>query len=577
MTQLDHASTIAAPGYARSAAPRRTGRSRGRQMQIALGALAVLAVLAIGLRWTGAWDRLWGVSSLAGDIYVVRPIDMNITLTESGELKPVKSIDVKCEMDGFQNTILYVIEESSKVKKGDLLVEFASDKLKEDELTEESALSRIESELAAATQDLDIQRNQNQSDIEKADSDVKIAELELEKYTNGDYQQKLTTAKLDIKQANLDIEKRREELEKSRRLEEKEFITKTRIKELEFELERANMTLQKAELALTILETYEKPKELLAKETARDQAVQEAERVRAQAESRERQAVAKLKDAQSRKALSESRLARIRGELGKCRIVSPADGVVQYASGDGWRDDDRIAAGQSVRKGQVILQLPDTSQMMVNTRIHEADRHMVDIGTPCLVKVPAVPGSTFRGKLTRMAQYADSAHRWMNPDLKEHSAEILLDDSNAPVSPGDTAEVTILIGELKGTLAVPVISVFTRGAHSFVFVQRGGEATLTEIQIGPSNTTMVQVTDGLSEGDRVLMHVTDELLAKLPRVEMTEQEQKPAEEGPNPQARSMGGAPPGGAPQPGGAAPSGGSGRRGGGGGGRSGGRRPGG
>ncbi len=567
MSQLDHASTIAAPGYARTTAPRRTGRSRGRQMQVALGALAVLVVLAIGLRWSGAWDRLWGVSGIAGDIYVVKPIDMNITLTESGELKPVKSIDVKCEMDGFQNTLLYVIEESSKVKKGDLLVEFASDKLKEDELAEESTLSRIVSELAAAQQDLAIQLNQNKSDIEKAISDLEIAKLERDKYEFGDYEQKLKTATLDIKQAKLDIEKREEEYQKSLRLEDKGFVTKTRLKELEFELERARMTLDKAALALKILDVYEKPKELLARETALEQAEQEAERVQARAESRERQALAKLKDAESRKALSESRLARIRGELAKCKIFSPADGVVQYASGDGWRDDDRIAPGQSVRKGQTILQLPDTSQMMVSTRIHEADRHMIDIGTPCLVKVPAVPGATFRGKLTRMAQYADSAHRWMNPDLKEHAAEILLDDSQAPVSPGDTAEVTILIGELKDALAVPVISVFTRGARSFAFVMRGGEPQPTEIQIGPSNTTMVHVTDGLSEGDRVLMNVNEELLARLPRVDMTEQkpaELTPGQSQPQPQARD---ASPGGGPGAGSAGASGGSpGRRGGGG-----------
>jgi uncharacterized membrane protein YgcG len=149
----------------------------------------------------------------------------------------------------------------------------------------------------------------------------------------------------------------------------------------------------------------------------------------------------------------------------------------------------------------------------------------------------------------------------MNPDLKEHAAEILLDDSDAPVSPGDTAEVTILVGEVKQALAVPVIGVFTRGPRSFAFVIRGGNAQPTEIELGKSNTTMVQVTNGLSEGDRVLLHVDEELLAKLPRVEVGNQEQQPVEGGQNPQARSAGGAGPG----SGGAGKRGGGGRRGGG------------
>ena len=166
------------------------------------------------------------------------------------------------------------------------------------------------------------------------------------------------------------------------------------------------------------------------------------------------------------------------------------------------------------------MYLPDTSQMLVTTRIHEADRHMVRPGLPCLIKVPAVPGSSFHGRLTKVSQYADSANRWMNPDLKEHTAEILMEPTDAPVSPGDTAEVTLLIGELRNVLAVPVISVFARGAKSFVFLKKGGKAKPIEIKTGQSNTTMVEITSGLSEGDRILRFAGDELTALLPKAEV---------------------------------------------------------
>ncbi|MCH7873384.1 MAG: efflux RND transporter periplasmic adaptor subunit, partial [Planctomycetes bacterium] len=253
-----------------------------------------------------------------------------------------------------------------------------------------------------------------------------------------------------------------------------------------------------------------------------NQAKQEFVRVQEQAESRQKQGEAKVKDVEARVALSQAKFDRLSNELVHCEVFSPADGVVQYGGGEGghFRDDDRIAAGVSVRKGQTLMYLPDTSQMLVTTRIHEADRHMVRPGLPCLIKVPAVPGSSFHGRLTKVSQYADSANRWMNPDLKEHTAEILMEPTDAPVSPGDTAEVTLLIGELRNVLAVPVISVFARGAKSFVFLKKGGKAKPIEIKTGQSNTTMVEITSGLSEGDRILRFAGDELTALLPKAEV---------------------------------------------------------
>jgi HlyD family secretion protein len=154
--------------------------------------------------------------------------------------------------------------------------------------------------------------------------------------------------------------------------------------------------------------------------------------------------------------------------------------------------------------------------MLVKTRVHEADRHKVKVGQLCYVSVPAVPGKVFTGKVAKIARYADSAHRWLNPELKEHTTEILLDDVHEAISPGDTAEVKIIIGEKQNVLQVPVQSVYSRGPRSFAFVKSGRSIKPVEIKIGESSTTMVEVVEGLSSGDQVALHVGEELLAALP-------------------------------------------------------------
>jgi HlyD family secretion protein len=494
-----------------------------RRWWYAAAAVVFLGAVALILRsaapgWVG---RLLGREANAVAFHVVEPATLAITLTEDGELKPRESIELKCEVEG-QSTILSVVDESTRVKKGDLLLELASDTLVDRLESEQMELRRIQANLEDAIAKLEIQRSQNTSDLKKAEIDLEVAELDLKKYLEGDFPQKLNSVNLDIEQAQMDKRRREEELRKKRYLKEKGFVTAMKIEELEFALRKAQITLERHELSKKILLEYERPKIEMQKQSAVDRAREELGRVQKQADSKEQQAQARKKEYEDQLQSRQRRVERVQKQLEKCKIYAPADGMVQYPQ-DNWRwGSERIAAGQRVHEGQTMLVLPDTSQMIVNTRIHEADRHLLQEGLPCVVTVPAVPGETFTGKITKIDKFADSENRWLNPDLKEHSTEILLDATDAPVSPGDTAEVKILIDTLEDVLAVPVQCVFTRGSRSFVFVQNGGAGEPVGVTLGRSNTNMVEIVDGLEQGDRVLMHADEQLLAQLPSVQTSE-------------------------------------------------------
>jgi len=500
---------------------RRQGAARRRGVRrwllVTAGAVAVLAVGVYGARARGVLGRLVARSDSDPAIYVVRPVDLSISLTEDGELKPKKSVEVKCELEG-QSTILWVVSESTRVKAGDLLVELASDAIKERLDTEEIALRQLESAFEAAEQSLKITRNENESQIKRCEVALELAKLELERYLRGDFARSLATAEMNIKQTQMDISRKEDELEKNRELAERGFVTKSKLDLLAFELEKARMTLDQNLLQMEILVKYEGPKNETQKRSDIAQATDELARERQRAESRERQAVAKVEEQRALLTMRRARVERLREQYQKCKIYAPVDGVVQYPSEEsGWRfGGNRIAAGEKVYEGQTLIVLPDTAQMVVSTRIHEADRHKLREGLPCLVKVPAVPGRTFTGHVERIAQFADTANRWLNPELKEHSTEILLDQTDAPLSPGDSAEIRILIEERTGVLAVPVQCVYSRGSRNFVFVRRPGGPQHVEIGIGPANESMTEVTGGLAAGDEVLMHVNDELIAALP-------------------------------------------------------------
>lgn len=491
---------------------------------------AVRAIVVLALLIGGGYglSRIPAVRSAASSLlpvgagstfatYEVNPVTLSVVLNEDGELKPAQSTEVKCEVEG-SSTILYIIPESTPVKKGDLLVELASDELVNRLETEEIELKKMSTGVEAARQDLDIRLNQNTSDIKKAELDLELAELEYEKYLNGDFEKSLKGVNLDIEQTEMDITRRQEDLDKNKRLQERGFVTDSKIEQLEFELRKSELMLDRHQLTKEILLKYDKRKMERQLESAVERAREELERTKQRADSLEKQALANLEQNEALFKTRERRFERMKLMLDRSKIYAPTAGIVKYAAGDsgGWRDEDRIATGVRVREGQVLIQLPDTSEMLVTTRVHEADRHKLSEGLPALVRVPAVPGRAFRGHIRKIDQFADSAHRWFNPDLKEHSTEIVLEETVPELSPGDTAQIEILVETVQSCLAVPVQCVFSRGPKSFVFRDGRAGAEPVEVKIGRASTNLIEIESGLQSGDRVLMHANEKLLAMLP-------------------------------------------------------------
>jgi hypothetical protein len=179
-------------------------------------------------------------------------------------------------------------------------------------------------------------------------------------------------------------------------------------------------------------------------------------------------------------------------------------------------DDSQIKEGAQVFERQILMQVPDTKQMLATVRVHEAKTDRLSMGQTAAVTVEGVPGERFTGTVTKIAVVADSQSSWLNPDLKEYETEITLDVTDVPLKPGMTAYAEILVENVDDKLAVPVQSVYTKGRNRYLFLDRGGRAEHVPIELGKIGSEWAEIRSGVAEGDKVLLAFTDDMKRAIP-------------------------------------------------------------
>src|SRR5262249_24823417 len=132
--------------------------------------------------------------------------DLPIVVTERGDLESSKTITAKCEVEfsGEQQRspglkVISILPEGTHVKKGDVVVELDSDKLKRTLAEQEVKYNTAQGKFEAASQEHEVQKNKAESEVAKSKLALKLADLDLVKYVKGEYLADLDEKKGAIK------------------------------------------------------------------------------------------------------------------------------------------------------------------------------------------------------------------------------------------------------------------------------------------------------------------------------------------------------------------------------------------
>lgn len=471
-------------------------------------------------------------------------------VTERGTVDSLKNSTLTCKVDGTA-TIIRLVPEGTMVEAGEVVCELDSSSLRDKETQQRIAVTQAESLLTQARENVDIQRTQNDSDIAAAQLKLKLSEIDLRKFREGDFLQQQSELDGQKTVASENLNKALEEFDFSNRLAKKGYGTQNELEAKRIAVMKARIDLSVASDKLKVLQDFSYERQIEELEANARENVREVERVERKARAA---LAAKESELTSRQLTSEvetATLKRLREQIENCTLRAPQPGQVIYVNMRDGRPSDTvlIEEGATVRERQPIINLPDLDQMKVNARIHESRISLLKEGLPVTVRIDAYPGEIFNGRVESVSSVPSSTG-FMRSDTKEYDAVVRLLEPPARVNklrPGLTAGIEILVEKRDRVLLAPVQSVLAFGKRQVVFVIREGRPTRVDVKVGASNEQSVEILSGLTEGEEVVMNPRSQFARELTDLESTEKSGKRGRQG-GPGAGGPGAGGPGGRP-----------------------------
>jgi HlyD family secretion protein len=472
------------------------------------GKLLVLSIVVmaagIGIAFApGNWFGKAPPAEVRGAL--VRRGPLKISVLQRGELSAKKYTSIKNEIQG-QTTILQLIAEGTIVKPGDLLVRLDSSDLVEKELQQRIARDNADAAYKKAKAQYEIQVSQNSSDIEAADRKLKFAQLDRDKYLEGDLEQLRKDDEDKILLAQQKRTQAETTLNWSKSLHDKGFLTQTELDRDDLDFQSADVQFKQANLALELFKKYEDPRKQKQLDADLLEAGRGLERAKLQADARIADYEAALTTSEARLKLEQDKLQKYQDQLLKTKITSPVAGMVVYSRTEGRMGmGEAIQEGTQVREGQELLTIPSTGGMIAQASIHESVLKLVSSGLPCTINVDAIPGAEFHGKVEFVALLPDKGNWWANPSQRLYRTEVSIEDANTDMRPGMNCGIEILAEEIKDTLYAPLQAVMLSKGETIAFVAKDGRTDERPVQVGKQNDKWVQILSGLTEGEEVLL------------------------------------------------------------------------
>ncbi len=195
----------------------------------------------------------------------------------------------------------------------------------------------------------------------------------------------------------------------------------------------------------------------------------------------------------------------INGVVGES--VSPGGGTTATSpgslapepSGSGATSSTSTGSGTTAAGGPFMV-LANNSSIQVVAPLAEGDAARVQANQAVAVTVDAVTGLNLQGHVVAVAPQSS-----VISNVSNYYVTLALDQGDARLHQGMTANASITVNQVADALAVPNAAITRIGQAAYVTLLKGNNQTRVPVTLGATGDSSTQITAGLQEGDRVVL------------------------------------------------------------------------
>lgn len=218
------------------------------------------------------------------------------------------------------------------------------------------------------------------------------------------------------------------------------------------------------------------------------------------------QAALDLKKAQARPADVQAAEAQILSAQGQVQAAEASlENTIVRAPSDGTITSVNIKPGEQASPSQTVIVLQDVANLHIEANVSEANIAYVKSSQTVDVTFDALgPDRHFNATV----QVVNPASTVVS-GVVNYKVTAVVDDIEE-IKPGMTANMTILVGQKDGVLAIPLRAVLSNGSKKVRVVDDAKKKSYHEVEIKTgmeADGGLVEVVSGLSEGQEIVTFI----------------------------------------------------------------------
>lgn len=208
-----------------------------------------------------------------------------------------------------------------------------------------------------------------------------------------------------------------------------------------------------------------------------------------------RQNYAAVATARANVANAETQLGLARRNLSYALVFSPIDGYVAERTAD---------LGEYVSPTSKVATIVRINPLRIRIDVPEQAIPEVKVGQSVSVTTSAWPDKNFSGRIARISPN-------VSPSSRTLTVEAEVENSSGVLKPGQFASVRILESRAQPAVLVPLRAVRTESGVSRVFVIKDGHAQQRLVQLGQTESDLIEVKGGIAADEQVATSNVDQL------------------------------------------------------------------